>query len=127
MAKRVPAIILSAAPAGAAGIRSASLVCEPDHAIGKSPSLRPVVPGLEVAEVLQFVGSASEYGNIEQAKYRELENGYPYTPLNWQPKRTQSTPGAVLYFKKDRCDAAKVAKPRLIVESKKVIPVAEKH
>jgi hypothetical protein len=103
------------------------LVCELDNAIGKSLSLRPFVPGLEVAEVLQFVGSASESGNIAQAKCRELENGYPYTPLNWQPKCTQSTPGAVLYFKKDRRGTARVAKPGLIVESKKVVPVAEKH
>jgi hypothetical protein len=102
---------------GAAEIRSASLVCEPDNATGKLLSLRLFVPVLEVAEVLQFVGSASEYGNIEQAKCRELEKGYPYTPLNWQPKCTQK--GAALYFKKGRCDTARVAKSGLIVESKR--------
>jgi hypothetical protein len=112
---------------GAAGIHSAPLVCELDHATGKSLSLRLFVPGLEVAQVLQFVGSVSEYGNIEHAKCRELENGYPYTPLNRQSKCTQTTPGAVLNFKKGRCDTARVAKPGLIVESKKVAPVAEKH
>ena len=76
---------------GAAEIRSASLVCEPDNAIGKSPSLRPFVPGLEVAEVLQAVWLASEHRDVGQANDWKPQCGYSQRTPKLRKSITEKT------------------------------------
>ena len=54
------AFIAHAGHAAAEGL-NLSLVCDADIAVRKSLSLRPFEPTLEVAAVLQIVGSVSEH------------------------------------------------------------------